>query len=454
MYKSFLLLLLAFVSINSNCSRSNDSGKQEPVDSSFTYEQSAALFPNPERGFIRTIQVKSGGAGLDVSLLNTLRSSNTSMILRVYYFDGFKDKALDAATLQLIQDDFNKIRAAGLKMILRFAYTDDMAVTDAPLNIIEQHIDQLKPLFGTNQDVIAFVQAGFIGAWGEWHSSGSGLANTEGRTAVLNKLLAALPSSIMVQVRTPLYKQQILNTASALTETEAYGNTTKARVGHHNDCFLSNSTDYGTYTNVTLEKQYISNEALYVPTGGETCPPTDGFNPGCATSTSEMKLLKWTYLNLDWYPATINAWKNSGCFDEFQRSLGYRLALWNSTLPAEASAAGSLKLTFSIINKGFAPLYHKKNTLLVLKDKVSGQYYDKPLSIDLRTVKPSATLEIAETVSLSGIPAGNYELYLKIADQSASLSNKSQYSVRLANTDTWTEDHGGLNSFKHTLTVK
>lgn len=454
MYKGYLLLLLAFVYVSTNCSKSGGSGDQKTDEGSVSYEQSSALFPNPERGFIRTIQVKSGGAGLSQTQLNTMRSENVSMILRVYYFDGFKDKALDAATLQLIQDDFNKVRTAGLKEILRFAYTDDMAVSDAPLAIIEQHIDQLKPLFEANQDIIAFVQAGFIGAWGEWHSSANGLATTEGRSAVLTKLLSALPSDIMVQVRTPLYKQQVLNTTTAITSAEAYTSTAKARVGHHNDCFLSNSTDYGTYTNVTQEKQYISNEALYVPTGGETCPPTDGFNPGCATSTSEMKLLKWTYLNLDWYPATISGWKNSGCFDEFQRSLGYRLALWDSNLPGEATAGSSLKLVFSIVNKGYAPLYHKKNTMLVLKNMSTGQYYDKALSIDLRTCKPSETLKVEETLSLSGVPAGSYELYLKIADKSSSLSGLAQYSVRLANSNTWTEDHGGLNSFKHTLIVK
>ena len=68
------------------------------------------------------------------------------MILRVYYFDAFKDKDLDAAQLSLIESDMNTVRNMGLKIILRFAYTDDMNGTDAPLNIIERHLDQLKLL--------------------------------------------------------------------------------------------------------------------------------------------------------------------------------------------------------------------------------------------------------------------------------------------------------------------
>lgn len=456
MHKGSLLLALALVLVGANCSKgSGNSGdnNQQP-DGTITYESSTAIFPNPERGFIRTISVKSGGAALSQAQLNIMRNDNVSMILRVYYFDAYKNKPLDAAMLQFIQDDFNKIRTAGLKEILRFAYTDDMAGTDAPLTIIEQHLDQLKPLFEANQDIIAFVQAGFIGAWGEWHSSSNGLATTENRRAVLNKLLAVLPADLMVQVRTPLYKQDIFNTTTAVSSAEAYTTAARARVGHHNDCFLSNATDYGTYSNVAAEKQYISNEALYVPTGGETCPPTDGFNPNCATSTNEMKSLKWTYLNLDWYPATIAAWKTSGCFDEYQRNLGYRLALTEGNIPDEATAGGSLKLVLSIANKGYAPLYHKKTAVLVLKNTATGTYYDKPLTVDLRTCKPGGTLTIEETVSLSGVPAGTYELSLKIADRTAALGQLPAYAVRLANNNVWVEEHGGINSLKHNIVIK
>src|SRR5690606_1968382 len=140
----------------------------------------------------------------------------------------------------------------------------------------------LKAVFENNRDIIAFVQAGFIGAWGEWHSSSNGLATVENEKLVLNKLLSVLPPDIMVQVRTPSAKQQIFNTTSPLTAGLAYSGDNRARVGHHNDCFLTGGTDYGTYNNVEAEKQYISTEALYVPTGGETCPPTGGYDPTCA----------------------------------------------------------------------------------------------------------------------------------------------------------------------------
>lgn len=449
----YVLIMLSIMIAGTGCFKSKTASGSAPVEEPSKYELSTEAFPNPERGFIKMMGVKSGGQGLTTAQLNLLRGQNVTMILRLYYFDAYKDKPLDEAELKLIEDDFGIIREAGLKTILRFAYTDDMNGTDAPLNIIEQHLDQLKPIFERNKDVIAFVQAGLIGAWGEWHSSSNGLATPQNRKAILEKWLSVLPKEIMVQVRTPGFKQEIFGTTTAITKEEALAGVDKARVGHHNDCFLASTDDYGTYSNIEAEKEYISKEALYVPTGGETCPPTGGFDPNCTTSGNEMKRLKWTYLNLDWYVPTITAWKNSGCFDEFERNLGYRLALANGSIPDKADQNGELKIVLTVNNRGYAPVYHKKNVSLVLKNKTSGEYFDKMLSADVRNCKPAAELEINESVSLSGIPSGEYELFLKIADQSESLGQRMQYSIRLANKDLWVEDHGGMNSLNQQLTI-
>jgi Domain of unknown function (DUF4832)/Domain of unknown function (DUF4874) len=424
-----------------------------PVDDGVKYEISNTIFPNPERGFVRMMDVHSEGASLNAAQINTFRNQNVSMIIRVFYLEAFRNQALSTAQLTLIQEDLDKIRNAGLKAILRFAYSDNIGVDDAPLAIIEQHLDQLQPIFTNNKDVIAFVQAGLIGAWGEWHSSSNGLATIENETTVLNKLLSVLPADIMVQVRTPGAKQSIFNTTDAITAAIAYTNEAKARVGHHNDCFMSGGDNYGTYSNITLQKQYISNEALFVPTGGETCPPTGGYDPSCNEGRNEMKLLKWTYLNLDWYQPTVNAWKTSGCFDEFQRNLGYRLALVDAKFPAAATVNGSITPTVNIINKGYAPLYHKKDVYLVFKNKTSGAYYEKMLAADLRLCKPEQTKSIGEAINLSGIPAGDYDLYLRIADKAASLKTRTEYAIQLANTGVWVTENGGMNNLKKVLKI-
>lgn len=452
LYKIFIPFVLMVVI--AGCKKTKTTTPPPVDDGTINYDISTAIFPNPERGFIHTYITYSEGDGLNTAQLNLLRNSNVSMILRFFYLEKFKDKAISTAELSLIQDDLDKIRNAGLKVILRFAYTDDISGTDAPYSIVEQHIDQLKTIFENNKDIIAFVQAGFIGAWGEWHSSSNGLATTDNERKVLNKLLSVLPPDIMVQVRTPGAKQNIFNSASPVDKAIAYSNESRARVGHHNDCFLTGGTDYGTYNNVVAEKQYISDDALYVPTGGETCPPSSGYDPSCFEGRNEMKLLKWTYLNLDWYPATINGWKSSGCFDEFQTNLGYRLALVSAKLPKEITAGGTLAAKMSITNKGYAPLYNRKMAYLVFKNTATGEYYEKPLVTDLRDCKPSATLEINENISAAGVPAGTHKLYLRIADKATNLKSKIEYAVRLANTDVWVIENGGMNNLKHEVVIK
>lgn len=432
----------------------NSKGPVDPVvDVSITYEPSSAIFPNPERGFMHTRSVYSEGQSLNLADLKLLRGNNISLILRVFYLEKFKNQPISAPELLLIQTDLDKIREVGLKGILRFAYTDDLNGSDAPLSIVERHLDQLKPVFELNKDVIAFVQAGFIGAWGEWHHSSNELTSLVNQQKVLNKLLSVLPVDIMIQVRTPAIKKNIFNTILPITKDIAYTAESQARVGHHNDCFLTGGTNYGTYQDIAVDKQYISSDALYVPTGGETCPPEAGYSPNCAAGRTEMQLLKWTYLNLDWYQPTITAWKNSGCYDEFQRSLGYRLALVKANFPKEITAKASFKVNITITNTGYAPLYNKKNAYLVLKNKISGQFKEVALSIDLRNCKPSGTLIIDETVSLTSIPSGVYDLYLRIADSAESLKSISKYAIRLANKDVWVEDNGGMNDLKWQLKV-
>lgn len=418
------------------------------------YELSADIFPNPERGFIHHFETHSEGDPLNPETLALLKNENVSMILRLYYLEDFKDMPVSDAELYLIRSDMQKLRDAGVKCVLRFAYTNDMNKSDAPLSIINQHLDQLKPLLEENKDVIAFVQAGLIGAWGEWHSSSNGLTTIENQRKVLDKLLSVLPEETLVQVRTPGQKQQIFNTTAPIDTTIAYTAEKRARVGHHNDCFMASVDDYGTYTNVQADKEYISNEGLFVPTGGETCPPDPpSSTPGCATATATMKLLRWTYLNLDWYKPIIDAWKTSGCFDELQRNLGYRLAFETASFPDKILLSQDLSVHIKISNKGYAPVYNYKKTTLVLKNKTSGDIHEIELPVDMRKCKPLAEFKIESTVKTTGIAQGTYDLYLKISDNAPGLKNRNEYSIRLANTNVWVQENGGMNNLNHQLII-
>jgi hypothetical protein len=425
-----------------------------------TYEQSNEIFPNPERGFMHLYSVASEGPGLNLVQLKALRAQNVTLIQRMYYFEKFKDQSLSDTELLLIQNDMLKVRDAGIKCILCFAYSglDDVYNTkngeDAPYTTIELHLNQLKSIFEENEDVIAFVQAGFIGPWGEWHSSTNGLETIYYKTKVLEKMLSVIPFGIMVQVRTPKYKQEIFDTTLPIGPEIAYSDDYRARVGHYNDCFMASADDYGTYSNIEADKDFISKEALFVPTGGETCPPVPTDYPtGCSVAESTMRLLRWTYLNLDWYKPTLDAWRSSGCFDDFQRELGYRLALLSGSFPRQVGKDQEFRLSLKITNKGYAPLYNYKNTSMVIKNKATGEFLEFPLQVDMRDCKPLGTLSIDESVKLNGIPQGSYSLYLKISDRSENLKGRSEYSIRLANANSWSEENGGMNNLNYQLEI-
>ena len=65
------------------------------------------------------------------------------------------------------------VRKHGKTVILRFAYTKTSVSNppygDATHARVIQHIQSLRDVFHNNEGVIATVQAGFIGIWGEYN---------------------------------------------------------------------------------------------------------------------------------------------------------------------------------------------------------------------------------------------------------------------------------------------
>lgn len=442
---------MTFVSgCKSDDNKNNDGEKNGLVNASYTISDEA--FNNPERGFAHYFSVKSEGDPIPITSLHNLKNENVSLVLRVYYLEKFKTTALSQTQLDLIKTDFARLRESGLKCVLRFAYTDDQNGSDASASIISEHLDQLKSLLEENKDVIAFVQAGFVGAWGEWASTTNQLTTPENQKLILDKILETFPKEIKVQVRTPKIKQDYFASITAMDDTVGHGNTNIARIGFHNDCFMASVNDYGTYQNVTADKTYVSNEALFVPTGGETCPPSGIPIASCSIAEEEMTLLKWTYLNLDYYVPVLQEWKTNDCFADFEKKLGYRLSLISSSVKNEATMNGILEFNAVINNSGFAPVYNPKNTFLILRSITNGTTYKKKLSFDVRKVAPKQSFELKESVSLSEIPADTYELLLKIEDISSKLIARSDYSIRLANTGLW-ETPTGFNKLSQLVNI-
>ena len=292
---------------------------------------------------------------------------------------------------------------------------------------ILRHIEQLTPLLQKNADVIAWIEAGFIGAWGEWHASANGLDNIQDKKEILFALLKALPDSRMVQVR---YPSDIIEMFP--TPAEAI----KARVAHHNDCFLSSDTDVGTYEQngvVTIERDqaYLAELTRFTPMSGETCAPNPPRSE-CMVALQEMALLHFSAINGDYHEEILRSWEHGGCMEEINRRLGYRLALTSSTFNEQVHPGGLVRLTVNLQNTGFASIINRRPLYAVLKGQQNSSYIAE-LNLDPRAWEPGKASFTAKLYIPSSTSEGMYQLGLWLPDEYELLRKNPLYSIRFAN---------------------
>ncbi|WP_052345225.1 DUF4832 domain-containing protein [Alkaliflexus imshenetskii] len=438
---------------------------------SVTYTETNEIIANPERGLQKysitnaSYNNTSGYTNLSQSTLEGWRTGDdkVTVIFRYFLLDNFINSNISQTYLSNIQNDFNVIRNAGLKCIVRFSYSN--AQSSSPQQPIKSriltHINQLAPLLEANKDVIYSHQAGFLGTWGEWYYTNSEEFGTDGtvnstqwanRKEIVDAMLSATPVNVPVQVRYPKIKQTMYGTTQ-LTPSTAYQNTPIARVGFYNDAFLNTWGDQGTYSGVgqyvnpvgTADYVYLANETRYTPITGETnglnSPRTDGAN-----AVIELNATNWSTLNKDYFAQNITNWINSGHFPEIQRRLGYRFVLKNGTYSISGT---SLSVNIVIQNVGFARLVKPRSAVLVLRNSANGNEYSYTLNTDPRTWEGQIT--ISQTINISSIPNGVYTAHIRLADSNSVLATRSEYSIRFANSNVWDSSHG-YNNLNYSFT--
>lgn len=436
-----------------------------------TYTAADDIIANPERGFYKytitddNYNAATNYTNLDVNELKNWRNDTDkiTVIHRNFLLNAFSNAAISARYLNNIQQDFNIIRNAGFKCLVRFYYSESISAAAQQPNKarILQHIGQLAPVLNNNKDIILSYEAGYIGTWGEWYYTNSSEFGDENninttqwqnRKQVVDSMLSGTPASMHIQLRTPWYKQSMYGT-TPLNSATAYQPTYKARVGFFNDSFLNSWGDLGTFSvNSEFENPvgtadyiYLSNETQYVPMTGESsgmnAPRTNGSN-----AITELELTNWSVLNRDYYTPIFTNWINSGHYKEISKRMGYRISLLNSTF---LNAGDSLHINIVLKNTGFARPFKERNIYLLLKNTSTNVYFPFLIDTDFRTW--ADTIRLIQKINLSELPAGEYTAYLKLPDTQTSLSDNAAYSVRMANDDVWI-DNTGINDLKQTFT--
>ncbi len=406
-------------------------------------EDNSSEITNPDRGLYKANYELNNDYGdehpFDRIYTQGYRLAYAPLTLKDYT----TTQTLPDAVLEKLETNLADANQSGIKLIFRIRYRDTSGGEDPALSIIQQHFEQLKPLMQKYADVFSAVQAGTIGAWGEWHhftgdfseDNGSYRAN---RKAVIEELYGLFPDTPL-QLRTPLHKEFLLGTSggafseknitAVITPSLAYSEDIRAHVGHHNDCVLASDTDMGTYPSdaIGFWKNYVAADARYVPVGGETCgigEDEDARLSDCANAEAEFAQLHYTFLNDSYHPDVLQKWKDQGCYDRIKSHLGYR---WVARSLAWAIRGDQMLLRFRVANRGYAPVYRSLPVRYRLSNDTDEYAFDS--EIDVRKLRSGEEKMFEDVLSLKGIREGAYTLWIEIGDGGR--------MVRLANHDMW-----------------
>ena len=442
----------------------------EPKGTVVTFVESDSIFPNPERGLY--VQVYYTSADLNshasATTINKNRESaaKLSLYLHSYYLTDYMESDIPQEFLDRLETNMNALREGGAKVVLRFSYKSSMDTKDKPWNAtpewIHKHIDQIGPYLQKHSDVILCVQCGLLGSWGEWYYTDNGYKQNptkdedyEMRWEVLEHLLRVVPEDRQVALRTPMFKRRYLkmrgDTASTpLTAEEAFKPTNKARICAHNDCFISSSTDVGTY-NSDADRDFWAADSKYTIMGGETCEKCSYSNG--VNALKQMAKFHWTYLNRDYRESVTSMWRSDGTMDSILTHLGYRLALEKIILTPQPKTGNLFEVYCVLHNCGFAAPMNKRGLELVLVDSSDpAKKFVYPQTVDPRSWQPGEQHKFTLSGVLNNVPAGKYQLYLNLPDPYASLHDNPLFSIRLANENMW--DYKTGYNYLTTITVE
>jgi len=443
-----LCIFLSFLSCK-NISTIPDDGLHE-----VNFVESDSAFVNPERGFYSQQEYYSSSTmnnTLNVSTVKLQRSVGHTLILTLYYLDQFRDKPISNEFLSLIETNMKALRDGGSKCILRFAYTSDESNKpwDAPQDIVLQHIQQLAPYLIEYSDVIYVMQAGFVGIWGEWYYTSNFIMSPTTkddyapRRAVLDALLSSLPKDRMICVRTPEIKMKCFNLtfADTLTQTKAYKQSDLSRIAGHNDCFLADSNDMGTFVN-TQQMAFWESDSKYAAMGGETCMVSNYST--CKNALIQMEKYHWSYLNSGYNGSVLSDWRTNGCMDEIDKRLGYRLVLTQGKFTDRPVAGSDFIIQIAIKNVGFAAPFNPRNVEIVFESKTDTfDKYIVKLECDPRQWFAGGKYNIDAKYTLPNEMKGKeYTVSLNLPDPMATLTNRPEYSIHLANNNVWNKSTG------------
>lgn len=316
---------------------------------------------NPARGFY--VQINS----YEDNRIKELSREGIKIVLIAYDIEDYINTIISEGKLEELDIVLYEARKHNMQIIFRAAYGFDPNYNDpVSVDTIYTHISQIAPIINNYKDVIMCVQAGFIGPWGEWHSSKFFTGDKEEvkiRNNILSSLIESLDEEIIINVRRLRFIRDAIEAG-----------IDKSRLGLHNDAFLANSNDLGTYD----DKDYTREEELKWAKTNITHGINGGEMPLISDYTTidnaiaEMNSLQISYLNCRYNKDILNYWKTvpykGGTGYEYVKNhLGYRLWLSEVRIPKYLKDNRKFNIELTLNNSGFAPIQKGYEVHLIFK---------------------------------------------------------------------------------------
>ena len=452
-----------------------------------SFENDPSIFPNPERGFYRSFQPPGGGRvgqqdiphpPLSPGALAELRAEPEAITLirdNILIPRAFWGREISEDFLAELQRNFDSVREAGLKVIVRFHYDWGMTNRDPDEGTILTHLEQLEPLLHRNADVIAWIQAGLYGGCGEASASDQGYVGAKHRgwnplrlwqglsdagRQIYLKMLKITPPERFLAVRYPRFKWDLFgwdrNSAAPLDSKSAFSVHEPARVGYYNQGFMGNAQHYAMYV-LRGEAKFAEADSQYAVYEGEISSAGQ-YKLVKGRVIREMAKCHLTALNCggDGWSEVAPIWHANGDYAEISRRLGYRYRILTANLPQQVKAGEAVTLSIEMTNDGFARAMNPRVLEVILEgqDEAYALTTSEPRENRLLLPGPGESKRLEFSGELpDGASAGAYQVVLNLPDPSPSLRERPNYSIRLANKDVW-DGRTGYNSLNHTIHVE
>ncbi|MDO4154408.1 MAG: DUF4874 domain-containing protein [Clostridia bacterium] len=195
----------------------------------------SVLRQNPDRGWrmetyltlgSNTVMFHAGETPLGFldAQIELYRDTPCTLVQVYVYLTEYCKKPLDDTAFAQLNAYLEGLRARHLRAVLRFAYEFDVDRKIGPTSRrIYGHLRQIKQWFAENdplvRDTVLVLQAGILGAWGEWHTA----RHYHNKKKLLFALCDTAPAYLPLQVRMQKFKDCVQNTDNA------------PRIGYHDD---------------------------------------------------------------------------------------------------------------------------------------------------------------------------------------------------------------------------